>query len=204
MAVCADCKASFKKIGPACRHCAQPLPDEKFLLCGLCAKKQPAIDRTLTAYLYEDPLRTLLHDFKYKEALYLRSFLVDLMLEALPERTLLQTECLVPVPLHPKRIRQRGFNQAAELAKLLAKRLGLACDLDLCQKVLHTPPQASLDRQERQRNLRRAFQARTKGYQHITLVDDLLTTGSTANELAREFKKQGIVKIDLWCCARTA
>ncbi|CDZ76958.1 DNA utilization protein GntX [Legionella massiliensis] len=203
LAVCELCKASLKKIGPACYYCALPLPDEKFLVCGLCSKKQPVIDHTLTAYLYEDPLRALLHDFKYKEALYLRSFLVDLMLEALPEQALLQTECLVPVPSHPRRIRERGFNQAAELAKMLAKTLGLVCELNLCKKIIHTQPQASLNSKARRRNLRQAFQAKTKGYQHITLVDDLLTTGSTANELAKVLKQQGVSRVDLWCCART-
>jgi ComF family protein len=191
----------FKQIGPACSYCALPLPDENFLVCGLCIKEKPQFDGTITAYVFEEPLRTLLHDFKYKEALYLRSFLAKLMLDALPAQNL-QTQCLVPVPLHPKRIRQRGFNQAAELCKLLAKKLKVNCELNLCKKIIHTEAQVTLVSKQRRKNLRQAFQSKPSLYQHITLVDDLMTTGSTANELARAFKQQGVERVDLWCCAR--
>lgn len=200
-AVCLSCIDLFKPIGPACRYCALPLPDDKFLVCGHCLKEKPAFDQTFAAYIFEEPLRTLLHDFKYYGALYLRSVLVKLMLDALPARGF-TSECLVPVPLHSKRIRQRGFNQAAELCKVLGKKLNISYDLNLCKKIIHTPSQASLDSKQRRRNMRQAFQSKPSNYQHITLVDDLLTTGSTANELARIFKKQGVARVDLWCCAR--
>lgn len=200
-AVCAFCTTLLKPIGPACQCCAHPLTDDNFLFCGACIKKRPYFDKTITTYRFEDPLRSLLHQFKYEEALYLRSFLVKLMLDG---QNLVDpaTECLIPVPLHPLRIRQRGFNQAAELAKCLAKRLKIPCELQLCQKIIHTQAQASLNSQERRSNLQQAFRARSSHYKHITLVDDLLTTGSTANELAKTLKNQGIKQVDLWCCAR--
>ncbi|KTC85909.1 MULTISPECIES: ComF family protein [Legionella] len=200
-AVCDSCLNLLKQIGPACRYCALPLPDDTFLSCGVCSKKKPAIDKTITAYLFEEPLRTLVHEFKYHEALYLVSFLARLMLNALPNGVL-ETQCLVPVPLHPKRLRQRGFNQAAELCKFLARKLALPYELNLCKKIIHTAPQASLNKKQRKQNLQNAFQSQLSPYQHITLVDDLLTTGSTANELALAFKQQGVAQVDLWCCAR--
>lgn len=202
LAVCQLCSDLFKKIGPACSYCAYPLPDETFLVCGLCCKEKPLFDKAVIGYVFEEPLRTLLHDFKYKEAFYLRSLLVKLMVETLTGDNL-QTQCLVPVPLHPKRLRQRGFNQAAELCKLLAKKLNLNYDLNLCKKLIHTEAQVSLASKQRRKNLRQAFQSKPSHYQHITLIDDLMTTGSTANELARAFKQQGVARVDLWCCART-
>lgn len=200
-AVCQSCSSLLQQIGPACSYCALPLADDKFLVCGLCTKEKPAFDSTMTSYRFEEPLRTLLHEFKYQEALYLRTFLVKLMLDALPSQAT-QTQCLIPVPLHPKRLRQRGFNQAAELSKLLAKHLKIPCELTLCKKIINTSPQVSLNGKQRRGNLHQAFQSKPTSYQHVTLVDDLLTTGSTANELARVLKQQGVARVDLWCCAR--
>ena len=199
--ICKQCATLLKPIGPACSYCALPLPDEQFLVCGHCLQEKPAFDRTLTHYRFEEPLRTLLHEFKYHEALYLRNFLAKLMLDALPKQVI-QTQCLIPVPLHPKRLRQRGFNQAAELSKLLAKQLKIPCELRLCSKVINTVPQVSVNSDERRKNLRQAFRSKAIPYQQVTLVDDLVTTGSTANELARILKQEGVARVDLWCCAR--
>ena len=201
LAVCAECTLLFAPIGPACRHCAIPLPDDLFLVCGQCGKEKPDIDCVITAYRFEEPLRSLLHEFKYHEGLYLGTFLTNLMLQAMPTEYY-ETQCLIPVPMHPARLRQRGFNQAAELAKHLGRRLKLPYALSHCQKIINTVPQAGLNASQRKRNLLHAFQAKPLPYQHVTLIDDLLTTGSTANELARMLKNQGVTRVDLWCCAR--
>lgn len=199
--ICQDCLPLLKRIDYACDYCGYPLNDINQQLCGQCAHQKPAIDRMLTTYHYQEPLRTLLHDFKYHEALYLGHFLAELMLNAAAEE-LSSTQCLVPVPLHIRRLKQRGFNQAGVLAKLLAKKLHLPWEPTLCQKVMHTPPQASLTSKQRHKNLAHAFQVKASDYTHITLVDDLLTTGSTVNELASCFKSQGVEQVDVWCCAR--
>ncbi|MDI9819092.1 ComF family protein [Tatlockia sp. PL877] len=202
-AVCQACCEFFKAIGPACRYCAFPLPDENFLVCGQCSRLKPAFDRTFVAYRFEEPLRNLLHEYKYHGGLYLRNFLVKLMLDAIAN-TPITTQCLIPVPLHPKRLKQRGFNQAAEFSKLLAKHLNVPCALTICKKIRHTQPQVNLSGKERKQNLHHAFQVKATAYQHVTLVDDLLTTGSTVNELASLLKKQGVSQVDVWCCARAA
>lgn len=202
-AICTVCIALLTPIGPSCCYCALPLPDAAFLVCGQCCRKRPDIDCVITAYRFEEPLRTLLHEFKYREGLHLLTFLTTLMLHALPIEGY-KSECFVPVPMHPKRIRKRGFNQAAELAKQLSRRLNIPCDLSHCQKAINTSPQAGLSAEARRKNLRHAFQVQPQKYQHITLIDDLMTTGSTANELARVLKKQGAIRVDLWCCARVA
>ncbi len=199
--VCTECTALLKPLGPACQYCALPLPAGNFMVCGQCCKKRPYFDQAITAYRFEEPLRTLVHDFKYRDGLYLRNFLATSMLQAMPT-DIHKTQCLLPVPMHPKRLRQRGFNQAVELAKHLARTLNLPCDLSYCHKILNTAPQAELNGKQRQQNLRGAFNVSPHPYKHITLIDDLLTTGSTANELARLLKNKGALRVDVWCCAR--
>lgn len=105
--------------------------------------------------------------------------------------------------MHPKRLKQRGFNQAVVLAKLLANTLNIPYDYTCCQKTINTAPQASLDGKQRQKNLHNAFNVSSVPYQHVVLIDDLLTTGATANELALTLKKNGVQRVDIWCCART-
>ncbi|MFI4919214.1 MAG: ComF family protein [Legionellales bacterium] len=201
LAICSFCMALLTPLGPSCQHCAYPLPEAHHLICGRCIKKPPHFDRTFIFYQFEEPLRGLLHHFKYHKGLYLGSLLSQLMCHAFPENTI-KPQCLIPMPMHPKRLRQRGFNQAAVLTKLLAKQLNLPYNLSHCQKIINTEPQASLNGEQRQNNLRGAFHIRPLPYKHVTLIDDLLTTGSTANELANSLKKSGVEQVDVWCCAR--
>jgi len=200
-ALCSTCFQLLKPIQQACSICRLPLVDDTFLLCGRCLREPPLFDCAYTHYYFEEPLRSLLHDFKYHQSLFLRQVLAKLMLDAIPDNY--RPDCLIPVPLHPKRLRRRGFNQAAELTKLLATTLQIPYQLNLCEKVINTTPQVALNRRQRQSNLRHAFIAKANPYVHVTLIDDLLTTGSTANELARVLKKQGVKQVDIWCCART-
>lgn len=202
VAICFSCLALFPCIKSACYYCALPLPESDFMVCGHCTRKKPYFDQAIAPYSFEEPLRTLLHEFKYHEGLYLSSFFATLISQAIPSASL-KTQCLLPVPMHPKRLRQRGFNQATELVKHLGRRLNIPYDVSHCKKIINTAPQAGLNAKQRQRNLRHAFHAEPLPYEHVTLVDDLLTTGSTANELANMLKRQGVLRVDVWCCART-
>ena len=199
-AICQACMALLDPLGPACHLCAIPLPQPTPLICGACSVKPPNIDRVFTAYRFTEPLRTLLHAFKYEAALYLTSFLTTLMLQAVEKDY--ATECLIPVPLHIKRLQTRGFNQAAILAKHLSMLTHTPYSLYSCSKIIPTAAQASLPAKQRRSNLSHAFQAESLPYQHVTLIDDLFTTGATANELARTLKHAGVRQVDLWCCAR--
>lgn len=200
-AICQDCIALLEPLGPACRTCATPLPQPDPALCGVCSVHPPILDRVYTAYRYSEPLRTLLHAFKYEAALYLSSFITQLMLDAKdPHYT---TECLIPIPLHRSRLRTRGFNQAAVLSIQLSRFIHKPYALHACKKILSTPAQAGLNANDRRHNLEHAFKATSLPYHHVTLVDDLLTTGATANEVARILKQHaGVQRVDLWCCAR--
>lgn len=199
-AICTACYAYLPTLGPACLHCAQPLETAAYPFCGSCCRHKPVIAQVLTAYRFTEPLRTLIHAFKYQNALYLTTTIGQLMLHALP--TPYHTECLIPVPLHIKRLRQRGYNQAALLAQYLATQIQQPCLLTVCEKTRHTLPQVDLDGNQRRTNLDKAFQAKPIHYRRVTIVDDLVTTGRTANELAKVLKQQGVEQIDLWCCAK--
>ncbi|MDF1684567.1 MAG: ComF family protein [Legionellaceae bacterium] len=199
--VCTFCEHALIPLGPACQHCATPLINiknkTKLKICSQCIKKKPALDHVFASYRFEEPLRTLLHDFKYRESLHLAKFLVSIMGKIPP------TECLIPVPSHKKRLKKRGFNHAVILAQLLAKKIQRPCLTSHIQKIVDTPSQAKLDAPERRRNLQNTFKIKALPYQHVTLVDDLITTGSTANELALQLKAQGVARVDLCCIAKT-
>lgn len=199
--LCALCQKLFLPLGPACEVCACVLFDEGFLRCGACIQQKPFFDKVLVAYRLDPALRHLIHAFKYHKALYLKKTLSQFMLKALEEAPL-SSQCLVPVPLHPQKLRERGFNQALELSKFLAKKTKLPCEALLCQKLIATSPQVALSGQARNKNLKKVFLAKASPYQHITLVDDIITTGATVNELARAFKSVGVRVVDVWCCAR--
>lgn len=200
-ALCEVCKQLLRPLASACAICKFPLPDNKFHLCGSCTLKKPHFDRVFTAYSFEEPMRLLIHHFKYHEALYLTKFLTQLIMDGLKEERY-QADCIIPVPLHKERLKLRGFNQAAELAKQLSSVLRIKYEARLCQKIVNTSTQAMLNRSERQANLKGAFQIKPSNYQKIALVDDLLTTGATANELAFLLKKSGVKTVDILCCAR--
>jgi len=200
--VCDPCISQLDTLGPSCIYCAHPLDNADFLYCGQCCKEPPYFDQAVIGYPYKEPLRTLIHQFKFGNKLYLGSFLAIIM-EHRISKSETKPQCLIPVPLHDKRLKKRGYNQAAVLTKLLAKKIQIPYQLNSCRKIINTVPQAESAQQKRKTNLKKAFKVKTVPYQHIALVDDLLTTGSTANELAKCFKKAGVKQVDIWCCART-
>ncbi len=200
-AICAHCITLMPLLGPACQQCAHPLPPTAHPLCGQCSTKKPYFDSTIVGYAFEEPLRSLLHAFKYDQCLFLGSFLSHLMLLTW-QHMAMTTECLIPVPMHPTKLADRGFNQAAILTKILASHLNIPYSLMDCQKIINTDSQASLSASKRKTNLKGAFTCSPLPYEQVTLIDDLLTTGSTANELAKALKKAGVKTVTVWCCAR--
>ena len=199
--ICPSCIAKIETLGPACDYCAHPLPGTLPNICGNCCKQRPLVDRVITHYRFSEPLRTLIHAFKYDSALFLKSCLTELMLEARPLDYI--SDCLIPVPLHRRKLMHRGFNQSSLLAKALSKILNIKVQHDVCKKIIDSPAQANLSASDRIRNLKQAFQSNPLSYEHVCLIDDVYTTGATANALALVLKEQGVKRVDLWCCART-
>lgn len=111
-------------------------------------------------------------------------------------------DILIPVPLHARRQRERGFNQAIEIAKPVARQLGLTMDIHSCRRTKTTPPQSDLPRKERLKNVKGAFEVIKPVHGHMAIIDDVMTTGSTAHELAKSLILAGAASVEVWVCAR--
>jgi len=196
---CAPCFATLPRIGASrCRVCALPLTSGE--LCGRCTNHPPHYDGVRAPYAYVFPLDALIHAYKYRGDLSLAPALAD----ALTDAGAPQVDALVPMPLSAARLRERGFNQAQELARIVGRRLRLPVLSRACRKVKDTPPQAALEWSARKRNVRGAFvcDADLSGYR-VAIVDDVMTTGATLDELARVIKRAGAVEVQGWVVART-
>jgi ComF family protein len=145
----------------------------------------------------------LLLQLKFHQKLHLASLLGGLLAEALEGRAAPLPDCLVPVPLHPQRLRERGYNQALELARVVSTRLAVPLDATLCVRQRATAPQTALDGKERRRNLHGAFTVREGNLpRHVAIIDDVVTTGTTVGELARTLRRAGVDTVEVWACAR--
>lgn len=170
-------------------------------LCGQCQTTKSYVDKTYAFWRYQPPLTGLIHDFKYHNHLFLAPFLAQCMLKYMPQ-PLLNIDYLIPMPIHPKRLKTRGYNQTSLLAKILCEQTGITLNQTLCQRIIFHGPQVLLNQQSRLKNTKNAFHAKSVNQHHLMIIDDLVTTGATANSLAKELKRQGAKQVDLWCIAR--
>lgn len=186
--ICEDCANDLPRLPDTrCPVCAIPTPNGE--TCGRCLAKPPHFDVTHALYPYEFPLDKLVQSFKYGHRLALANYF-GAQLASLAHGT--GADRIIPLPLHGERLRTRGFNQALELARPVAKKLQRPLSASLCQRIRNTPAQADLPWKERRKNIRHAFQctADVTG-QTILLVDDVMTTGSSLDECARTLKLHG-------------
>lgn len=202
----------------ACARCALPLPpdlaNDGELLCGRCQKSPPIFDYSVSLFRYQQPVVWLVTQLKFNERLAHARLLGEMLAEKvmlLPDQKdkcdhihfKVLPECILPVPLHKKRLVKRGFNQSIELARPVVRKTGIALELNLIERVLETEPQTGLDAAQRKKNLRGAFKIKHAiKYNHVAIVDDVVTTGSTVNELAKALKKAGVKRVDVWSIAR--
>jgi ComF family protein len=200
-AFCLDCTAAMSPLSPAhCRRCAQPFPSATSNhLCGTCLQRPPTFSSVHTAGLYKGSIKTAIHKLKYRNQLTLAKPLGEFLGKAIAtaEDSFIP-DIIVPVPLHQDRLRQRGYNQALEVARPLSRQLQIKLDTTLLQRVLKTPPQQGLTARERRSNLRNAFAltAQAPGLK-ILLVDDVMTTGETVRECCRMLLKGGVVEVQV-------
>jgi ComF family protein len=199
--LCADCFTALPHHRlAACPQCALPtLAGER---CGRCLAHPPAFERTRAAFDYRYPLAELLHAFKYGNNLALGKFLAAALFATLREES--WPDLILPMPLHAARLKERGFNQAAEIARRVALASGTTLALDDLRKIRDTKPQTSLPWKERQANVKGAFACEIGLHgQRVAVVDDVMTTGASVGEVAKLLKKCGAASVHVWVVART-
>jgi competence protein ComFC len=207
--LCEQCKATSPRIRtPFCRCCSRPFEGliAGDFCCPNCEDSTPAFDCVVSNYQAKGVLRDLIHRFKYGRQFYLRRVLAGYLLEAMQDARIQAdpADCLVPVPLHPARMRERGFNQSEALAEILSKRTRLPI-VRCIERRRYTNTQTRFDRVERMQNLRNAFAMRKNSDvrgKHLVLLDDVLTTGSTLHECALVLRAAGAESVRAITVAR--
>lgn len=201
--LCAGCARELPHNDPACPRCALPAPRDD-TPCGRCQRHPPPFERCLAPLRYAPPADELIQGLKFAGRLSHARLLAGLLGDGLAARLGSDLpERLVPVPLHRARLRERGFNQAVEIARPLARRFGIPMDLRAARRVSPTRGQAGLSAGERRRNLRGAFRVRGLEGIHVAIVDDVVTTGTTAVELTRALRRAGVARVEVWSVCRT-
>ena len=198
--ICSPCELQLPhQTLQCCPNCAIPVTQHE--TCGQCLKHPPAFTHTLAAFTYEFPVSSLVHSLKYGGNLTLASILAEpLVILASKHR---KPDLLIPMPLHRNRLRTRGFNQSMEIARDISRKLDIPI-LDYgYERVLDTPPQAELNLKQRADNIRGAFACTLDltGL-HIAIVDDVMTSGATINELSKTLCAQGAESVSAWVVAR--
>lgn len=200
-ALCPSCSTALPWLGDLhCPCCALPTLDGK--TCGQCLTSPPAYDHICAAFLYRGTMAELITAAKFGTQWFLLPALARMLLDKVAH--LEKPDCLIALPLHPQRLKERGFNQAQEIALTLAKTLQIPLAAHMLSRSRNTEHQARLSEKARHRNMRGAFMANpAASAKHIVLVDDVMTTGASLDAAARALKKAGARRVDAWVLART-
>lgn len=200
ISICQGCLTELPLApSPCCLQCGASANNQ---ICGHCLTSKPYYDDTHALFSYAYPIDAVIQHYKYHNALYLSHTLATLLQEVMVDADI---DTIIPMPLHPSRIKERGFNQSLEIAKVIAKNRNINLDNVSCTRIKDTPPQASLTPKDRVKNMKGAFDCKTSFTDtHIALIDDVMTTGSSLNELAKTLKAAGASKISCYVVARTA
>jgi ComF family protein len=203
--LCQDCCAELPYQQAACRVCALPLPNSG--ICGRCLREAPSFDQTHAVFHYAPPVDFFIKRLKFDKKLNYARLLARLMALELsrryPDASGLP-DVIIPVPLHKSRLRSRGYNQALELARPIAAFFNIPLDYQCCARMRDTALQSDLPAALRRKNVKDAFQSGRIKADHVVIVDDVMTTGHTVNELARMMREGGVNRIDVWICARAS
>jgi ComF family protein len=206
--LCTDCYRNLPFNESCCAQCALPLPEAAGdqVLCGRCINKLPAFDYCHSLFRYEDDIIHLVHQLKFGDKISYARSLGELLyhrLQAEIEKTGDRPDCLLPVPLHNRRLRQRGYNQSIEIARVMSHKLNIPIEYNLVERRRYTETQTGLNAKQRRKNISKAFLVSGEmRYRHVLVVDDVVTTGATVNELALLLKKHKVERVGIMSIAR--
>ena len=205
--VCELCVARFAPVVPRCQRCAIEVPAVA-TFCGACLTDPPPFEHTLAAVDYAHPWDGLITQFKFHQGLDLAPALTQRLLHTFGEGDRPAPALLLPIPLSAARLRERGYNQAWELARRLGRVLNCHADATLLLRVKDTPHQLALAPDKRAGNVHAAFAVEPRRRAElagttVTLVDDVMTTGATVSEAARTLLQAGAARVHVWVVART-
>jgi len=197
--LCERCGADLPRLAAdLCPRCA--LASHAGAVCGRCLAQGPAYDATVAALAYAFPADVLVQALKFRGELALAPLLGRLLADRVAGR---KVDCIVPVPLSAQRLRGRGYNQALEVARHVAKATGTRLAPELCERTRDTSAQMDLPTAERERNVRGAFDCPRLVEGTIAVLDDVMTTGATLHEVAAALKRAGAARVENWVVART-
>lgn len=202
IAICAACERDLPRLDTmhTCSRCARPTTQPA--QCGHCLRRPPAYDRVIASFVYAEPISQLVSQLKFRGELPLARLFGELLTRRIADSDS-QVQALLPVPLHPRRLGQRGFNQAVEIARPIARARQLPILNHCVVRQRNTLPQSDQPRALRQRNVRGAFVlAQPPGVDAVAIVDDVMTSGHTVNEIAGLLRQAGVRWIEVWCVAR--
>ena len=213
--LCIGCGQSLKPSQHFCSVCASQLVciDSACHLCGLennnsgsicaaCLYDPPRWQKIIAPLIYRGFGRDLLIQLKFGESLYLANSLVSSLIDHF-QPSGPYPEVLIPVPLHQNRLIHRGYNQAFEIADIMSRLLDIPIDTQALQRVRHTESQLGLSANQREKNILKAFRYESVlNYSHVAVVDDIVTSGSTANEITKTLHRAGVTNVEIWGLAR--
>lgn len=210
---CLLCSASKGEGFGICKNCLDDLPHHTSCcpqcgllsfegqLCGACIASPPDFDATKAAFTYEYPISQVLQQYKYNQQLFLAETFAELMLQKIQAQNI---DLIIPMPLHPNRLQERGFNQSLEVSRIIGKHLNIRVNSQAVSRIKLSPPQASLPLKERVRNMKGPFICNEDlSVMRIALIDDVMTTGASLNALAKAVKAKGAAHVECWLIART-
>ncbi len=182
----------------------EPAIKQDILLCGNCLSHDYYYDRVYSPFLYSEEMAYLIKKLKYQQKIHYANILSTLFLQKINTlKDFRLPQAIIPIPMHTRRLKSRGFNQALELSRIFASHYQLPLNYSCFIRHRYTDLQAEMSASKRQKNIQQAFKLKKPiNYSHIALIDDVMTTGSTVNEAARILKQSGIKKVDVWIIAR--
>ncbi|MGI9227739.1 MAG: ComF family protein [Gammaproteobacteria bacterium] len=206
--LCGRCYQGLPWVQYACERCALPLPTSNSPACGACSNRELHFDYAQTPFRFEGFIRDAVYQFKFNQKLNQGYLLAQLLIEYIENSNSDIPEIIIPVPLHKNRMRQRGYNQALEVARIVSKEIGCELDYDVVYRDRDTSVQMDLPAKQRHKNVKGAFSIKENSTalknKQVCIVDDVMTTGNTVNEVAKCLKEVGVERVGVWCIARVA